>query len=344
MGSHKRLESNSTAGDFQYAKCPLCDSIQSRQVLLCKDYNYGLPGLFKYVRCKICGFVYENPRPTSNRIMDLYPNSYGRFLPDSIEKIEKEINAAVHVRRFRIVQLFAPKGSRSIFDIGCGSGSFLEHMRRRGWSVSGLEPSAEHVRFAKTHLGLHNIYKGVWPFINELNIQVNVVSLFHVLEHLLFPIEALSASRSILTPGGIVVLETPNVQSWPARLFGPRWVTLDAPRHVNLFSKSTLRRCLERAGFEVLMLKTVSPSTMEYTESIRYILKDLGLRQYKMASHEPAEELENERHTGRQPGNLQHPSIKGVLHKTEMAFFRTINALASLSDNGCNLLLVGRTY
>ena len=274
--------------------------------------------------------------------MRLYPYLYGTAVRNPSENPQSKINAPIHQIRSGIIDRFISNTSRSIFDIGCGSGFFLEYMRRRGWRVSGIDPSAEHVTYAKRSLGLQDVWEGLWPLDYELNTQVDVVSLFHVIEHLLMPILALTAIKQILRPGGIVVLETPNVESWPAKLFGPRWVTLDAPRHVNLFSKRTLSYCLGKAGFKVLMLKTFSPSTMEYTESIRYLLQDLGLRQPRKRPHESNDKPESKTGEKRPAPYQGSNSMKTRLHKSESLVFKGLNTFSAIFDAGCNLLLVAQ--
>jgi 2-polyprenyl-3-methyl-5-hydroxy-6-metoxy-1,4-benzoquinol methylase len=277
--------------------------------------------MFKYVKCCTCGLVYQNPRPIPDGIMNLYPSHYGTTIRDPSEDPETKMNAPVQIVRSRFIERFAPVVPGSIFDIGCGSGFFLKFIQRRGWSISGIEPSSEHVTYATRYLGLQNVYQGMWPLNHKKNREVDVVSLFHVIEHLPSPIQALSAAKEILHPEGIVVLETPNVESRPANFFGRRWVTLDAPRHLNLFSRHTLRYCLAKAGFEMLMLKTFSPSTMEYTESIRYVLQDLGLRRYRNGPGKSTEKEEKETETKGYQRNLFEKSIKKVLHNIEISFF-----------------------
>lgn len=336
------MQDQSTSHEFDHVACPVCDETRSEEIFLSKDYNYGVPGLFRYVKCSRCRFIYENPRPDFKRIMELYPYLYSTAVRDSYQSPETKINADVHRVRFKIIELFAPQGSRFIFDVGCGSGFFLEFMRRRGWWVSGIDPSREHIRYAKGSLGLKDIHCGLWPLDAGIRTQLDVVTLFHVIEHIPSPVYALSALKKVLRPGGIAVIETPNVESWPTKLFGSRWVTLDAPRHVGLFSKQTLRYCLEKAGFEPLMLKTFSPSTMEYTESIRYVLQDFGLRRYNkdpVASPSKSETETKKQTCGR---FFYRKSLKRSYHKSEDLFFRGLNKLAALFDAGCNLLIVAQ--
>lgn len=339
---HTTHNERSYVSSLQHANCCLCNGSQSKEILLSKDYNWGIPGLFRYVKCNRCGLIYEDPRPTPDKIMGLYPQFYGTALPNPSENPQSKINAPVHRIRCKIIERFISKTSRSIFDIGCGSGFFLEYMRRRGWRVSGIDPSAEHIIYANRCLRLQDVHQALWPIDYELTNDVNVVSLFHVIEHLLSPIEALIAINQILRPGGIVVIETPNVESWPAKVFGPRWVTLDAPRHVNLFSKRTLRYCLKKAGFEVLMLKSFSPSTMEYTESIRYLLQDIGLRQPKKARKESNQQQDGKKVLERNAPRPRKNLMKASLHNYETLVFQAVNAFSAFFDAGCNLLLVAQ--
>jgi 2-polyprenyl-3-methyl-5-hydroxy-6-metoxy-1,4-benzoquinol methylase len=342
IGANHTFEEESKTSDLHYVNCCLCEEPESKEILLSKDYNWGISGVSRYVKCNTCGFIYQNPRPIPDRIMEFYPHLYGTAVRNPSENPESKINASIHHIRSGIIDRFISNTSRSMFDIGCGSGFFLEYMRRQGWRVSGVDPSAEHVIYANRKLGLQDVWEGLWPLDHKLTIQVDAVSLFHVIEHILLPTEALSAIRQILRPGGIVVLETPNVESWPAKLFGHRWVTLDAPRHVSLFSKRTLTYCLGKAGFEVLLLKTFSPSTMEYSESTRYVLQDLGLRQYRKRPHGSTEKPEGS--TGKKRHGLrpEKNSMKRWLHKSEASIFRALNTTSALFDSGCNLLLVAQ--
>jgi 2-polyprenyl-3-methyl-5-hydroxy-6-metoxy-1,4-benzoquinol methylase len=342
IGANQTFEDQSDTSNLQCVNCCLCEGPQSKEIFISKDYNWGILGVFRYVKCNTCGLIYENPRPIPDRIMELYPHLYGTAVRNSSESPQSKINASEHHIRSGIIDRFISNTSRSIFDIGCGSGFFLEYMRRRSWRVSGIDPSAEHINYAKRYLGLQDVWEGLWPLDYELPTQADVVSLFHVIEHLLLPIEALTAIKQILRPEGIVVLETPNVESWPARLFGPRWVTLDAPRHVNLFSKRTLSYCLWKAGFEVLMPKTFSPSTMEYTESIRYLLQDLGLSQSRKRPHKSNEKIKSNTGKKRHDPHPEQNSMKTRLHKYENLVFRGLNAFSAIFESGYNLILVAR--
>lgn len=330
-----RINSTEPVWLFRPSHCPLCFRSSGELLYFCRDYNHKIPGTFRYVRCRYCGLVYEDPRPVFGNIMALYPPNYGSQACSTPQHIESNINSVVIQQRASFIELHCTMGS--LFDIGCGSGFFLLYMKRRGWRVYGMEPADEHVRFAKNRLGIQTIFQNQWPEGAESVSPVHVVTLFHIIEHLLDPVKCIEKAREILMPGGLLVVETPNVDSWPARLFGKRWVTLDAPRHVNLFSANTLKRCVRQAGFDTLKLDTFSPSVMEYTESLRYLISDLGIRSY---NRKPG--VEGNCSIIRAEAHSQGKALRGGLHRIEGRFFKSVNILADRLGHGCNLLLVAR--
>ena len=316
--------------------CPLCGNVKTRVFAVAKDYNWGFSGSFIYLRCTVCGLVFKNSKDSEKNPPQLYPQFYGTYVNDWSQDFEDKINTRANAIRARTLGSFLASGT--LFDVGCGSGFFLEFMKRRGWKVSGLDPAKEHVAFAKEIMRLDNVAEGFWPSADSNTEKVDAVSFLHVIEHLNRPVENLAAARDILVPGGFLLIETPNIKSWPARIFKSRWVTLDAPRHLNLFSPNNLRHALEQADFELLNLVTYSPSTMEYTESIRYALMDLKLRQRKIS----CQNAENRPVSNDSEMQKFVPGLKKMAHYCERLFFNCINALSDPMGYGCNLLIVAR--
>lgn len=88
----------------------------------------------------------------------------------------------------------------------------------------------------------------------------DAITMNHVIEHLYDPITTLEECRRVLKPVGKLVIVTPNIESLGARLFGEVWRGLEIPRHLYLFSPSTLQMCAEKAGLKVLHLRTTARS------------------------------------------------------------------------------------
>jgi SAM-dependent methyltransferase len=139
---------------------------------------------------------------------------------------------------------------RRLLDIGCGDGSFLAALDVR--PAIGLDYSweaAAAVR-ARGYPGLRgNPLRA--PFADG---SFSVVTMFHFLEHVTPAADYLAAVRRLLTPGGRLVVQVPNVESWQCRLFGRHWHGYDAPRHLVDYGTHTLRATLEQNAFRVLRI------------------------------------------------------------------------------------------
>jgi hypothetical protein len=155
----------------------------------------------------------------------------------------------------------------------------------------------------------------------------------------------LQRAGDMLKEGGLLVIETPNVRSVPMKVFGRFCTQLDAPRHVQLFTPLSLRLCVERAGLDVVECGTFSPSTMEYSESLRYVIRHLGLRRYeRSASSEDAggnAVLRSDVKTKRKRNGMM-PWFLHAAHELEVGFVQGINRLSEQAGCGNNLFLIAK--
>lgn len=155
--------------------------------------------------------------------------------------------------RARLVRKWA--GGGTLLDIGCGNGGFLRQMARRGFAVEGTEWTP---RAAARAGGAFTVHAGD---LLELDLEPesrDVVTLWHVLEHLRDPAATLERIHTILRPDGWLFLSLPNQGSWQAERFGRHWFHLDPPRHLHGFSPRALRRLLRAKGFGVVHWHTWS--------------------------------------------------------------------------------------
>ena len=156
-----------------------------------------------------------------------------------------------------------------LFDVGCGSGEFLQAMRELGWQVSGLEPddrAAEEARkkgFAVTTAAIEEL--------NEAPGQYDVVTMVHVIEHLLDAKAVLEKCRGLLKPGGLLMMVTPNVKSLSAEIFGSSWFGWEIPRHIHMYSPQSLLATMMAAGFAGARVHTTSHSASGMWRLSRHI-------------------------------------------------------------------------
>ena len=139
------------------------------------------------------------------------------------------------------------RGRARVLDIGCGNGEFLLRMRERGWDVWGVEPDPVAAEAARA-VGI-DVLASELPAEPIAGAPFDAITLSHVIEHVSDPVDLLARCRANLRPGGVVWVLTPNLDSPGRAAYGPAWVSWDAPRHLVLFTRASLVRALEEAGF-----------------------------------------------------------------------------------------------
>lgn len=240
------------AVDWEDTACPLCGRHQSELLLEAPDSVTDGTGLwFAVVQCQDCGLCFTNPRPSRKAIAQFYPDSYKPHQVPEPRKRRPRLMPAGSWRRLRNGRHVLPwHGEGRLLDFGCGSGSYLARMARQGWQVTGLDASPAAVQRIRQELDLPALV-GTLPHPQLRNESVDVITMWHSLEHVHEPLEVLRHARRLLVPGGKLVVAVPNIDSLPFRWFGHAWYALDLPRHLTHFSPWTLRLMLQRAGFRV---------------------------------------------------------------------------------------------
>lgn len=143
--------------------------------------------------------------------------------------------------------------SQSICEIGCGNGKLLEQFQAKGHNVFGVEPDEKARTIANEERGLPvfpGIAESLPPEIHSR--RYNVVIMAHVLEHTLDPLLALSNAMQLLTPGGKLVIETPNNSAMSLSWSGITWFALRVPEHLNFFTKYSLHSICDKVGLKVV--------------------------------------------------------------------------------------------
>jgi SAM-dependent methyltransferase len=191
---------------------------------------------FAVVSCMLCNLGHTTPQPD-----DLgpyygpryYGNRHGLTLRHCIS------------RRLGFIAAALPGGvGRRLLDIGCADGSFLLEARQSGWDVTGTELDPRAARLE----GLD-----VREEITELHedASFDCITMWHTLEHMRGIPHMLTNVARLLKPEGRLIIAVPDFGGWQARLFGPKWLHVDVPRHLYHFSAGALRHALANAGFAV---------------------------------------------------------------------------------------------
>jgi SAM-dependent methyltransferase len=209
-----------------------------------EDYEYRVPGRFRFVRCEACGLVFVSPRPSRAALLGYYPADYHAYqrptsrLFAALDRLNLRRRVRGYLRRLG--------GGRRVLDVGCGDGALLEEFRRRGAAVlAGVDFSPEVAPGA----GTFDFFRGTleeapWP-----DGSFDLIVMHHVLEHVEEPLATLRRAHALLAAGGALVGQVPNVESTEHALFGRYWNGFHTPRHLQCFGPGPLLSLLRRAGF-----------------------------------------------------------------------------------------------
>jgi 2-polyprenyl-3-methyl-5-hydroxy-6-metoxy-1,4-benzoquinol methylase len=264
--------------------CPLCGCQGKAMYVDLTDWLYGVPEIWGTRRCLPCGVVWLDPQPVTNDIQRLYSEYCTHDASPPMSWIGRAQNAISDCALARLgYPVVAPKGilprllshlpfaeraavlsvlalpasgTGSLLDVGCGNGKFIAQMRSFGWKAFGVDPDPAAVSYGRSQ-GL-DIQLGDVSDLPKGE-QYDVITLSHVVEHVVDPVDLLRECGKRLRPGaGRLIISTPNINSLGHAWFGKYWRGLEVPRHFFLFSPTGLRACIERAGLSVDSVSTES--------------------------------------------------------------------------------------
>lgn len=236
--------------------CPLGCAVGDVPVLRGRDRLHRLPGEFPVVRCRGCGLMRTDPRPSPETIGFYYPDDYGPYQSTKVDPVPSTPGASSRSWKNRVRQLFQFNTERippvaepgRMLEIGCASGGFLHRMAHKGWEVEGIEFSPR-AGAAARQLG-YPVHIGALEDAPDPLQPYDLVVGWMVLEHLHRPLFALQKLWRWTRPGGWLVLSVPNAASFEFRLFRERWYALGLPIHLYHFTPRTLGLLLRRSGWQ----------------------------------------------------------------------------------------------
>ena len=242
-----------------------------------RDRIHHREGEFSVVRCRTCGLIRTNRRPTADTIGYYYPDSYGPYRGTEIHSDPingKILSGFIRVLK-KVIQLNVnripdlPVGR--MLEIGCASGAYLQKMKQLGWEVAGIEPSAYASQQASRHG--HAIFNGPVESAPDPPKPYDLIVGWMVLEHLHDPVNALKKMHQWSAPSARLVLSVPNAGALEFKLFKSRWYALHLPAHLFHFTPQTVERLLKISGWRVQRILH-QRSLSNLVASIGYWLQD----------------------------------------------------------------------
>lgn len=223
-----------------------------------KDFTaWGRQGAYKILQCRACGLGVTVPTPSAAQLAEFNRSAYGaeeRAAAYASRSAELEKRYAAHIAR---IKYFKPEGS--LLDVGCNIGVFMKAAREAGFAVTGVEMNSSCAAYGREKFGLdirHASLEGA-AFPEG---AFDVVTMYDVLEHVPDPLIFLSVARRALKPGGLLAVQSPNLNSFMAWLLRENWNWLTTPDHLYHFTPGALERLLGAHGFSVRMVRTWEPA------------------------------------------------------------------------------------
>lgn len=232
--------------------CPICSSNQFQEFLTCKDYTTS-GETFDLQQCTQCNLVITNPKPDENSIGSYYKSD--SYISHSGSKKGIVNSLYLLARKFtlrsktNLVQHH--KSSGSILDYGCGTGEFLFTCKEAGLHISGVEPDADARKKAQELNG-----KTIVTNLAELKERkFDIITAWHVLEHVADLREKISELKLLLNKNGIILIAVPNHKSFDAITYREHWAAYDVPRHLWHFSKENMESLLREVDLQLIDIK-----------------------------------------------------------------------------------------
>lgn len=241
----------------QLKNCPLCSGHNLSDYLHITDHSVSKEE-FTLQKCADCSFVFTNPRPDQQHIGSYYQsNDYISHHDTNTDLFSRVYNAVRNYTTRQKIKLIAKLVTRqhpTLLDYGTGAGYFSAAIQKKGYEVSTIEPDQDAANVAETRLGTRPSSS-----YNDGLLQTksfDVITLWHVLEHVPNLHELLDWFVKHLNPDGKLIIAVPNPESEDAKEYGAYWAAYDVPRHLNHFTKTTLNKLIKQHG---LRIETIHP-------------------------------------------------------------------------------------
>lgn len=230
--------------------CPVCSASETKLFIECKDYTVSQE-TFKIVECVNCGFKFTNPRPEENKLGDYYKSenyiSHSNTNKGFINSAYQSVRKYTLLKKLQLISRFYKTGK--LLDIGCGTGEFLKTFKDAKWETLGIEPSDSARKMAIENFGLD--VRGEEGLKDLESESFDVITMWHVLEHVPHLNERVSDLKRLLKPKGMIVIAVPNCSSLDAKNYGANWAAYDVPRHLYHFTPKDIETLFRKHELNV---------------------------------------------------------------------------------------------
>ena len=250
------MSTSTKKGNITYTTCPSCNSSEISKVLSAKDYTVSSEQ-FEVWHCANCEVRFTQHIPVEEEVGAYYQSeeyiSHSNTSKGLVNRLYQTVRNITLKQKRDWVQKVSGRSSGKILDIGCGTGEFLSTMKETGWTTLGLEPDEGARTQAQKNYGLEVQEQD--HLFNLPQASYDVISMWHVLEHVHRLHPYLDQIQEVLQPEGRLIIAVPNYQSKDADIYQEYWAAYDVPRHLYHFSPKGMKMLLESHGFELVEKK-----------------------------------------------------------------------------------------
>lgn len=244
--------------------CQICNNNSNNKILKVREMYFGSREVFDYLNCSKCGCLQLLNPPNDFSIY--YPKNYFTFNQKHESKLKSLLNrfrdqaafgkssflGNLLVKKFgEPVYITRMKNScvglnDSILDVGCGQGILLHKMKESGFeNVIGIDP------FIDETIGYKNGLKILKMNYSDMDGLYDLIMFNHSFEHMEYPLKVMKKSNELLKLNKTLLIRIPVADSYAFKHYKENWCSLDAPRHLYLHTKKSIKILAEQSGFEV---------------------------------------------------------------------------------------------
>ena len=217
-------------------------------------------------RCDICRTLSMFPVPSVAAIEAVYGQEYFSGAGKGFGYVDYDVDKQAMTGTFErhLIRFEKMRGAAGrLLDIGAATGFFMRIEANRGWETSGVEISAYAAELGRSR-GLH-IETGSLSATSFSAQSFDLITMWDVIEHFPDPISDIKKAASLLKPGGLLAINTPDSGSLFAKIMGGHWHLLVPPEHIHYFNRPSLQGLLKKNGFDVVETGCVGKRfTLEY--------------------------------------------------------------------------------
>jgi 2-polyprenyl-3-methyl-5-hydroxy-6-metoxy-1,4-benzoquinol methylase len=208
---------------------------------------------FQLFHNKDLDLLETHPQPSLENLEEYYKSedyiSHTNSKRNLFEKAFHLVRKIALKRKLKLINSYVGI-DKQLLDIGCGTGDFLKEAQQNNWNVTGIEPNEQARQIANKKTN-DSVFETEQLQKFELH-RFDVITLWHVLEHLPKLEEHILIFKKLLKPNGTLIIAVPNYKSYDAQYYKNFWAAYDVPRHLWHFSQTAIQRLFLKEKMKVV--------------------------------------------------------------------------------------------